>query len=208
MAANLAPMTSPLAGRRVLVVDDERAIAAAVVRRLEQDGAVCVAAHSGTEGAERLSADAYDLVVTDIEMPGKSGLDLIADARALREPPSVIVMAPASDGAAVVEALGRGADGYVLKPFQPEQLAHEVSLAAELRALRATAAAGAAAAAPIRSAPAIRRAPPGSRPRSPRRSAWTASACCWPPGCTTSACSLCRRRSCTPAPRWTAPCST
>jgi len=78
-------MTSPLAGRRVLVVDDERAIAAAVVRRLEQDGAVCVAAYSGTEGAARLSGDAFDLVVTDIEMPGKSGLDLLADVRVLRE---------------------------------------------------------------------------------------------------------------------------
>ncbi|HXY20561.1 MAG TPA: response regulator [Gemmatimonadales bacterium] len=142
-------MTSPLAGRRVLVVDDERAIAAAVVRRLEQDGAVCVAAYSGTEGAARLSGDAFDLVVTDIEMPGKSGLDLLADVRVLREPPSVIVMAAASDGAAVVEALGRGADGYVLKPFQPEQLAHEVSVAAELRAFRAAAAAGAAAAGPV-----------------------------------------------------------
>ncbi|HTT68163.1 MAG TPA: response regulator [Gemmatimonadales bacterium] len=149
MTASLGAMTSPLAGRRVLVVDDERAIAAAVVRRLEQDGAVCVAAYSGTEGAERLSGSAFDLVITDIEMPGKSGLDLITDLRALREPPTVIVMAPASDGAAVVEALGRGADGYVLKPFQPEQLSHEVALAAELRTLRATVAAGAAAAGPI-----------------------------------------------------------
>jgi response regulator RpfG family c-di-GMP phosphodiesterase len=149
MPANFAAMTSPLAGRRVLVVDDERAVVAAVVRRLEQDGAVCVPAYSGTEGAARLSADTFDLVVTDIEMPGKSGLQLIADVRALGEPPAVIVMAAAGDGAAVVEALGRGADGYVLKPFQPEQIAHEVALAAELRALRATAAVGAVAAGPI-----------------------------------------------------------
>src|SRR5512135_721511 len=125
MAANFAAMTSPLAGRRVLVVDDERAIAGAVVRRLESDGAICVAAYSGTEGLERLAREAFDLVVTDIAMPGKSGLDLLEGARQLPEPPAVIVMAAVSDGAVVVDALARGADGYVLKPFDPEQLAHQ-----------------------------------------------------------------------------------
>jgi len=48
-------------------------IAAAVVRRLERDGAICVASYSGTEGIERLASEPYDLVVTDIEMPGNSG---------------------------------------------------------------------------------------------------------------------------------------
>jgi len=140
MAASPGPVTSPLAGRRVLVVDDERAIAAAVARRLERDGAICVAAYSGTEGRERLAAERFDLVVTDIEMPGGSGLDLLASAGQLPEPPAVVVMVPATDNAVVVEALARGADGYVLKPFDPEQLAHEASVAAELQTLRAAAA--------------------------------------------------------------------
>ena len=143
MAADAAGMTPPLAGRRVLVVDDERAIAAAVVRRLERDGAICVAAYSGTEGIERLATEPFDLVVTDIEMPGKSGLDLLASARGLPEAPAVIVMVPASDGAVAVDALGCGADGYVLKPFDPEQVAHEVGVVAELRTLRTVVAAGA-----------------------------------------------------------------
>jgi response regulator RpfG family c-di-GMP phosphodiesterase len=147
MPANFVPMTTPLAGQRVLVVDDERGIAAAVVRRLERDGAVCVAAYSGTEGIERLASEPFDLVVTDIEMPGRSGLDLIEHARGLAEAPAVIVMAPVSDGAVVVDALGRGADGYVLKPFDPEQLAHEVAVTAELRNLRMVVAAGATVAA-------------------------------------------------------------
>lgn len=142
MAADLAGIASPLAGRRVLVVDDERAIATAVVRRLEQDGAFCVAAYSGTEGAERLAGEPFDLVVTDIAMPGRSGLDLVTAARELPEPPAVVVMAAASEAAAVVEALGRGAEGYVVKPFQPAQLAHAASQVAELRALRAQAAVG------------------------------------------------------------------
>ena len=141
MAADRGPVTPPLAGCRVLIVDDERAIAAAAARRLERDGAVCVAAHSGTEGLERLAAEPFDLVVTDSDMPGATGLDILAAAITIPDGPAVIVMAPSSGGA--VEALGRGADGYVVKPLDPELLAHEASVAAELRALR-----GAAAAAP------------------------------------------------------------
>jgi len=143
VSADVAPLASPLAGRRVLVVDDERAIAAAVVRRLERDGAVCVAAHSGTEGQERLAGESFDLMVTDVEMPGKSGFELLQAAGAVAEPPAVIVMAPPGGIGVAVEALGRGADGCVVKPFDPEQLAHEAARVAEVRSLRRAAAAAA-----------------------------------------------------------------
>lgn len=128
-------MTS-LAARRVLVVDDERAIASAVVRRLERAGAVCVAAHSGTEGLERLAEEGFDLVISDIQMPGKSGFDLLDEAQRLAEPPAVILMATSGDGAGLAEALRRGADTCVTKPVDPEQVAHEAALAVELRSLR------------------------------------------------------------------------
>ncbi len=134
-------MGMPLAGRHVLVVDDERAIAAAVVRRLERDGAVCVAAYSGTEGIERLTGESCDLLVTDIQMPGKSGLDLVQCVQELAEPPAVIVMAAQGEIPVVVEALARGVDGYVLKPFDPELVAHEAAVAMELRTLRQVASA-------------------------------------------------------------------
>ncbi len=136
-------MASPLAGCRVLVVDDERAIAAAAVRRLEREGALCVAAHSGTEGLERLAGEPFDLMITDVEMPGKSGLELLEAAASAADPPAVIVMVPRSEGAVVVDALDRGADGCVVKPFDDDQLAHEAVRAAELRSLRRAAAAGA-----------------------------------------------------------------
>jgi response regulator RpfG family c-di-GMP phosphodiesterase len=141
--ADRPPLTSPLAGRRVLVVDDERAVAATVVRRLERDGAVCVAAHSGTEGEERLVGEPFDVMVTDVEMPGKSGLELLQAACAVADPPAVIVMVPQGGMAAVVDVLGRGADGCVVKPFDPEQVAHEAARVAELRSLRRAAAAAA-----------------------------------------------------------------
>jgi putative two-component system response regulator len=146
MAPDLAPQASPLAGLRVLVVDDERAIAAAAVRRLERAGAICAIAYSGTEALERLGDGPFDLLVTDVEMPGRSGLELVDAARELAEAPAVVVMIPAGAAAVATEALARGADGYVFKPVDLEQLAHGAAVAAELRALRARGAAATSAA--------------------------------------------------------------
>ena len=134
-------MPSPLAGRHVLVVDDERAIAALVVRQLERAGATCVAAHSGSEALELLAAGGFDLLVTDVQMPGASGLDLLEAAQRLPDPPAVVILAAQGDVAGAVGALERGADGYVVKPFRPEQVEREAAVATELRALRQTVAA-------------------------------------------------------------------
>lgn len=134
--ATFASMTTPLATKRVLVVDDERAIAAAVVRRLERDGASCVTAHSGTEGLEQMKAERFDLVITDVALPGKTGFELLDEAQRLADPPAVIVLAEAGDGTGLVEALKRGADACVMKPFEAEQVAHEASIALELRSMR------------------------------------------------------------------------
>ena len=129
-------MTTALATKRVLVVDDERAIAAAVVRRLERDGASCVTAHSGTEGHEQLAGGRFDLLVTDVSLPGKTGFELLDEALGLADAPAVIVMAEAGDGVGVAEALKRGADACVMKPLDPDQVAHDASVALELRSMR------------------------------------------------------------------------
>src|SRR5512142_1218841 len=131
-------MPSPLAGQSVLVVDDERGIAAQVVRQLERAGASCVAAHSGSEGLERLAAGGFDLVVTDTQMPGATGFDLLDAILALAEAPAVVVMTSAGEPAEALAALERGADGYVQKPFAPEQVEREAAVALELRSLRQT----------------------------------------------------------------------
>jgi len=129
-------MTSPLAGRQILVVDDERAIAAQVARALEHAGASCVTAHSGREGLEQLERGGFDLLVTDVEMPGASGYDLLDAALRLPEPPAVIILASPGEAAGAAAALERGADGYVVKPFQPAQVEREAAVAAELRSMR------------------------------------------------------------------------
>ncbi len=144
-------MTSPLAAARVLVVDDERAVATQVARRLEKDGAVCVTSHSGDEAHDRLAIGDFDVLVTDVQMPGRSGLELLDTALHLAEPPAVILMAADGDVAGSAGALARGADAFVRKPLDVELLAHEAAIALELRALRraARAAGSARAAGPV-----------------------------------------------------------
>ena len=134
-------MPSPLVGRQVLVGDDERAIAALVVRQLERAGAACVVAYSGSEGLELLVAGGFDLLVTDVQMTGASGFELLDAARRLSTPPAVVILAAPGAAGEAVAALERGADGYVVKPFQPEQVEREAVVAVELRALRQTVAA-------------------------------------------------------------------
>ena len=137
-------MTSPLAGRRILVVDDERAVAALIARRLEREGAKCAPAHSGDEAIAQLAAGGFDLVVTDVQMPGRSGLELLDEAQRLAEPPVVVLLAADGDLSGTADALSRGADAVVRKPVDVELLVHEASVMLELRSLRDAAKAGGA----------------------------------------------------------------
>ena len=129
-------MTSHLLGRRVLVADDERAVAAAVVRHLEREGAVCRVAYSGSEALAQLGEVPFDLLLTDVQMPGRSGLELLEDARGLPDAPAVILMAADGEGLGAADALSRGADGYLRKPLDPDVVVSQLTLAMELRSLR------------------------------------------------------------------------
>jgi len=129
-------MTSPLAGQRVLVVDDERAVASAVAKRLEREGAIVQSVHAGSEASERLAAGAFDLLVSDVQMPGRSGLELAEEAQRLADPPAVLLMAADGEVNGAADAITRGADGYLRKPLDVELMAHEATVALEMRALR------------------------------------------------------------------------
>ena len=138
-------MTPPLAAKRILVVDDERAVAAAIGRRLEKEGAVCTLAYSGDDAIARLGAASFDLIISDVQMPGRSGIELLDQAQRLADAPSVILLAADGDVTGTADALSRGADGLVRKPLDIELLVHEASVATEVRGLRlAMQAAGAA----------------------------------------------------------------
>lgn len=102
---------------RVLVVDDEQRLAAALRRGLEAEGIAVDVAHTGTDGLWMARENDYDVLVLDIMMPGMSGYTL---CRTLREEEdwTPILMLTAKDGDwDQIEALDTGADDFLTKPF-------------------------------------------------------------------------------------------
>jgi len=121
----------------VLVVDDEPAIRALASRYLQDMGFQCIAAAGAQEALRVLSGSEIDLVLTDIKMPGMSGMDLLA--RVVSEhPDTCVVMATAvADFRTAVEAMKTGAADYVVKPIDLEDLGIRVERAIERQRLAA-----------------------------------------------------------------------
>ena len=113
---------------RVLFVDDEVSIVEVARKILESFGYQVQALTSSTEALERLRADpeAFDLLITDLDMPGTSGIDLVAEARLLRPDLPVILctgLAEFDDGQKADELQ---VDAIVLKPFRQADLAESI----------------------------------------------------------------------------------
>ncbi|MCR4338555.1 MAG: response regulator, partial [Gemmatimonadaceae bacterium] len=107
---------------RVLVADDEREILVSCVKILERAGYEVTTAADGTEAIEHLKSARYDLFFVDLRMPGRSGLEILALARAL-DPRLVIVMFTAfATLETAVDAVKRGAFDYLAKPFTADRL--------------------------------------------------------------------------------------
>ncbi|GAB4223596.1 MAG: sigma-54 dependent transcriptional regulator [Acidobacteriota bacterium] len=119
----------------ILVVDDEAGIREMVRAVLGADGHEVVVAASGDEAVRRIAEDTPDLVLTDLAMPGMSGIELL---RHLSEDhpdvPSIVITAYGSKESAV-EAMRHGAVNYVEKPFDVEELRLHVRRALRHRSL-------------------------------------------------------------------------
>jgi two-component system copper resistance phosphate regulon response regulator CusR len=109
---------------RVLVVEDERKLAQVVASALEADHYDVVVAWTGEEGFFRANAEVFDLVVLDVMLPDRSGLEILQTLRK-RHIQTPVLMLTARDGVEDrVLGLDLGADDYLIKPFAlPELLA-------------------------------------------------------------------------------------
>ncbi len=117
---------------RILVVEDERAIQLALSGLLGRAGYEVSLASSGDEAIARLSEGAYDLVLTDLALgSGPTGMDVLREARRLR-PETVVVLITAHGSEKIaVEAMKAGAEDYVPKPFDNEEIRLVVQRALE-----------------------------------------------------------------------------
>ncbi|MDQ3335189.1 MAG: sigma-54 dependent transcriptional regulator [Myxococcota bacterium] len=119
---------------RVLVVDDEPAIRFALVEMLSDRGFEVVEAPDGAS-ALSLLAD-VDVVLTDLAMPGLDGLGLLREARRRVPGVPVIVLTARGSEKSAVEAMKAGAEDYLTKPFDVEEVALAVRRAADAAQLR------------------------------------------------------------------------
>jgi two-component system response regulator AtoC len=121
---------------RVLVVDDERKMRRVLQILLERMGVESVAADSAEEAIERLEHEQIDLVLTDLRMPGASGIELLGRVRVLDPEVPVIVMTAYGTIETAVDAMKRGAFDYVLKPFDLEVIELTIRKALDMRRYR------------------------------------------------------------------------
>jgi two-component system, OmpR family, response regulator len=121
---------------RILVIEDDPTVGQYVKRGLEEHRWAVDLMTDGEEGERRASSEAYDLVVLDMRLPGKSGLDVLQSLRAKGFERPVLVLTAQDAVDAKVATLRAGADDYVTKPFAFEELLARVeALARRPRAI-------------------------------------------------------------------------
>jgi DNA-binding response OmpR family regulator len=109
---------------RVLVVEDERKLAEAVASALRAEHYDVVVASTGEDGFFRANAEVFDLLVLDVMLPGRSGLEILRALRARRIETPVLILTARDGVDDRVLGLDLGADDYLVKPFAlPELLA-------------------------------------------------------------------------------------
>ena len=106
----------------VVVVDDDREVRLSLVQFLSRSGCRAVAFQGGEDALRWLQREHPDVVVSDVRMPGMSGLDLLAATASLHCAPEVLLITAHGDVPTAVEAMKAGAFDFVEKPFQPTRL--------------------------------------------------------------------------------------
>ena len=107
---------------RILVIEDDPTVGQYVKRGLEEHRWAVDLMTDGEEGERRASSEAYDMVILDMRLPGKSGLDVLRSLRAKGFERPVLVLTAQDAVDAKVATLRAGADDYVTKPFAFEEL--------------------------------------------------------------------------------------
>jgi putative nucleotidyltransferase with HDIG domain len=128
-------MSSNVPRGRILIVDDEPSICTLLIEGLSPSGFECRAAGGGDEAISILQLERFDALISGLRMPGVSGMALLEAARA-KYPQMTCLIATGVDNVRVgVEAMKRGADGYLVKPFRVEAVVAAVERAIERKRL-------------------------------------------------------------------------
>jgi DNA-binding NtrC family response regulator len=121
---------------RALVVDDDRSVRAALKVNLTKAGYEVVLASHGAEAIELLQGSDFDILLTDVKMPGITGLELLSEVRTHWPDTRVVVMTGFGSVKDAVAAMQAGAADYVIKPIEKDELLMLLDRALQTRALQ------------------------------------------------------------------------
>ena len=105
----------------ILVVDDDEGIRSLVKKYLNENNYLVTTADSAEDASEKIKIIKFDLIILDIMMPGKNGLEFIQENKKKLETP-IILLTAKGDAKERIEGLEIGADDYLPKPFEPKEL--------------------------------------------------------------------------------------
>jgi DNA-binding NtrC family response regulator len=114
---------------KILLIEDDAGIAAALKKDLQTEGYEVAVATRGDEGNARAQNEPWDVVITDLKMPGLSGLDLVAQLHAAKPKLPIIMMTAFGTTETAIEATKLGAYDYLLKPFDMAEMLDAVAKA-------------------------------------------------------------------------------
>jgi len=131
LPAELSHLKLASSAARLLIVDDEESMRKLIKTVLAGTGVESTVAASGYDALRILESEKYDAVISDLSMPGMSGMELLSEVRRLYPRTAFLVASGAGDIRVAVEAMRKGCDDYIVKPFHVDAV-----LAAVERALR------------------------------------------------------------------------
>ncbi|MFQ6091888.1 MAG: sigma-54-dependent transcriptional regulator [bacterium] len=119
----------------VLVIDDDRSLSRVLEHMLTEDGHQVTTAHDGERGLELFKRGSFDIVLTDLMMPGLDGMGVLKEVKRLNREAIVIFITAYGTVESAVEACRLGAADYITKPFSHEQLRFTMEKAIRMREL-------------------------------------------------------------------------
>ena len=116
---------------KILLVDDEKSITDIYQDLLTKSGYQVSVASSAEEAIHQLTVQSFDLLITDIRLPGKDGLSLLEEVNRIQKDLPRIVITGYGTLENATGAITRGVDGFLLKPLNPKEMAQSIVVALE-----------------------------------------------------------------------------
>jgi len=107
---------------RILIVDDDKTLSRSLVDWFESENHHVYSAASGEEAVQKIEQDSFDIILSDLKMPGIDGLEVLRQVKQAHPTTEVIIMTGYGTVETAVNAMKEGAYDYIVKPFSPEEI--------------------------------------------------------------------------------------